>query len=57
MMEQMVVNFTMLPTVWSDGTPVKATDSVYSFNVALDPDTPTVKRVAQRTPATKPPVT
>jgi peptide/nickel transport system substrate-binding protein len=24
MMEQMVVNFTMLPTVWSDGTPVNA---------------------------------
>jgi peptide/nickel transport system substrate-binding protein len=49
MMEQMVVNFTMLPTVWSDGTPVSASDSVYAFNVALDPDTPTVKRVAQRT--------
>ena len=29
---QMVVNFAMRPTVWSDGTPVSAADSVYSFN-------------------------
>ncbi len=49
MMEQMVVDFTMLPTVWSDGTPVKASDSVYGFNLALDPDTPTVKYAAERT--------
>ena len=36
---QMVVNFAMRPTVWSDGTPVSAADSVYSFNLAADPDT------------------
>lgn len=48
-MEQLVVDFTMQPTVWSDGTPVKASDSVYSFNLALDPDTPTVKYAAERT--------
>jgi peptide/nickel transport system substrate-binding protein len=48
-MEQMVVDFTMKPTVWSDGTPVKASDSVYSFNVNADPDTPAVKYAAERT--------
>ena len=47
--DQMVVDFTMLPTVWSDGTPVQASDSVYSFNVASDPDTPSVKYATERT--------
>lgn len=41
MLDQMVVDFTMLPTVYSDGTPVTAADSVYSFNLVLEPDTPT----------------
>jgi peptide/nickel transport system substrate-binding protein len=49
MMDQMVVDFTMLPTVWSDGTPVAATDSVYSFNLVRDPDTPAPKYTAERT--------
>lgn len=51
MMEQMVVDFTMKPTVYADGTPVTAADSVYSFNLAADPDTPTVKTVTDRTAA------
>ncbi len=29
---------------WSDGEPVKATDSVFSYNVAANPDTPTLKQ-------------
>jgi peptide/nickel transport system substrate-binding protein len=29
--------------VWSDGTPLTAKDSVYSFNLVGDPDTPTSK--------------
>lgn len=49
MMEQMVVDFTMKPLVYSDGTPVTAADSVYSFNLSADPDTPTVKTVNDRT--------
>lgn len=48
-MEQMVVDFTMKPTVFADGTPVGASDSVYSFNLARDPDTPTEKTVVDRT--------
>jgi len=48
-MEQMVVDFTMKPTVFADGTPVKASDSVYSFKLAADPDTPWPKTVTHRT--------
>ena len=48
---QMVVNFTMRPTVWSDGTPVSAADSVYSFNLAAAPDTTAPKYVIERTAA------
>lgn len=49
MMDQMVVNFTLNPRVWSDGTPVTAADSVYSFNIAADPDTPSSKFTTDRT--------
>lgn len=49
MLEQMVVDFTMKPRVWSDGEPVKASDSVFSFNLVGDPDTPTGKYVFERT--------
>jgi peptide/nickel transport system substrate-binding protein len=48
-MTQMVVDFTMKPRVFSDGTPVKASDSVYSFNLAKDPDSPTAKFEIERT--------
>lgn len=40
---QLVVNFTMKPMVWSDGEPVTADDSVYSFELASDPQTPIPK--------------
>ncbi|MEM7332386.1 MAG: ABC transporter substrate-binding protein, partial [Chloroflexota bacterium] len=49
MMEQMVVDFTMKARVWSDGVAVTASDSVYSFNVAADPDTPSSKFTTDRT--------
>jgi len=40
-MEQMVVSWQLLEGVtWSDGEPVTAEDSVYSFELACDPDTP-----------------
>ena len=48
---QMVVEFAMRPTVWSDGTPVSAADSVYSFNLAADPATTAPKYVIERTAA------
>ena len=38
-MQQLVVDFTFKPLVWSDGTPVSAADSLFSYNVAADPGT------------------
>lgn len=48
---QMVVDFTMRPTVWADGTPVTAGDSIYSFNLAAQPETTAPKYVIERTAA------
>jgi peptide/nickel transport system substrate-binding protein len=51
-MDQMVVTFSMLPGLqWSDGTPLTANDSVYSFNLLVDPDTPASKFTTDRTAA------
>lgn len=49
MMSQLVVDFTMKPRVWSDGTPVTADDSVYAFELLSDPDTPASKYTVERT--------
>lgn len=38
-MEMMSVDFSFKPLVWSDGTPVTADDSVFSFELAAAPDT------------------
>jgi len=49
-MDQMVATYTLLPGVtWSDGTPLTAADSVYSFQVSSDPETPVTKTAIQRT--------
>ncbi len=49
-LDQMVVTFKMLPDLkWSDGEPLTAADSVYSFNLAADPDTPSSKYAIERT--------
>jgi peptide/nickel transport system substrate-binding protein len=48
-MEQMAVDFTFKPLVWSDGTPVTADDSVYAFELGSDPDTPSSKFAIDRT--------
>jgi peptide/nickel transport system substrate-binding protein len=46
-MDQMEVTFTLLDGItWSDGTALKASDSVYSFKLAADPDTPNPSRYA-----------
>jgi len=49
MMEQMVVQITLKPMFWSDGEAVTADDSVYAFELAGDPDTPTSKFAIDRT--------
>lgn len=50
MMDQLVVTFKMLPgMLWSDGTPMTAADSVYAYNLAFDPETPTAKYTQDRT--------
>lgn len=39
-MSQLTVTFKLLPGLtWSDGSPLTAADSVYSFNLSNDPDT------------------
>jgi peptide/nickel transport system substrate-binding protein len=49
-MEMMVVMFTLQPGLaWSDGTPVTADDSLFSFELAADPATPTDKYLVERT--------
>jgi len=49
-MDQMVVTFIMLKGLtWSDGEPLTANDSVYSFQLASDDITPTNKFLIDRT--------
>jgi peptide/nickel transport system substrate-binding protein len=49
-MDQMAVTFRFRPGVtWSDGHPLTAGDSVYSFQLAAAPDTPMVKFAVERT--------
>jgi peptide/nickel transport system substrate-binding protein len=50
LMQHMVVTFTLQPNVyWSDGSLLTSDDSVFSFQLAADPDTPTDKHVIERT--------
>ncbi len=39
-MQRIVVDFVFKPLFWSDGTPVTAADSVFSYNLAASPETP-----------------
>lgn len=49
-MPQMSVRFKLLPGLtWSDGAPLKASDSVYSFRLASDQETPVSKFLVDRT--------
>jgi peptide/nickel transport system substrate-binding protein len=49
-MEALQVTFTLLPGLtWSDGTPLTAYDSMYSYSVAASPDTPNDKYLIERT--------
>src|SRR5689334_21492438 len=49
-MDQLVVTFTMLQKLmWSDGTPLTASDSIYSFGLAKNEATPGSKFLVDRT--------
>jgi len=49
-MDQMVVTFTLLEDLmWSDGEPLTADDSIYSFNLASNNSTPVSKFLMDRT--------
>lgn len=49
-MDQMVVTFTLLDgLMWSDGSPLTTSDSVYSFKLASDEATPGSKFLVDRT--------
>ena len=49
-MDQIVVTFSLLPNLmWDDGEPLTASDSVYAFYLADDPDTPVSKYTTYRT--------
>lgn len=49
-MDQLVVTFTMLEgLLWSDGEPLTAADSLYSFTLASDNETPVSKFLVDRT--------
>jgi len=50
LMQRMVVTFTLHPDLyWSDGALLTADDSVFSFELAADPATPTDKYAVERT--------
>jgi len=49
-MDQLVVTFTMLEgLMWSDGAPLTASDSIYSYGLASDASTPGSKFLVDRT--------
>jgi len=49
-MDRMVVTFVLLENLkWSDGTPLTALDSVYSYKIYAAPETPTNKFLVERT--------
>ncbi len=51
-LDQLVVDFRLLPGLqWSDGEPLTAQDSVFSFNLDSHPDTPSLKDEVHRTAA------
>ena len=51
LMQQMEADFTFKPMTWSDGTPVTAADSVFSYEVASDPNIPVDQAKIERTAA------
>jgi peptide/nickel transport system substrate-binding protein len=53
-MDQLTVTYKLLPgLVWSDGQPLKASDSVFSYHLAAEPATPVSKYDTDRTASYK----
>ena len=53
-MDQLSATFKLLPgLLWSDGQPLKASDSVFSYTLAADPATPVSKYATDRTASYK----
>ncbi len=53
-LDQLKVTFKLKPGIqWSDGQPLTADDSVYSYELASSPDTPVSKNIVDRTVAYK----
>jgi len=49
-MDRLKLSYRLLPGLkWSDGAPLSAADSVYSFNLVSDPATRVSKRISDRT--------
>ena len=49
-MDRLIAEFQLVPGItWSDGEPLKASDSVYSFQLDADEAIPTTKYLVQRT--------
>ena len=49
-MDRIVANFILKPEIlWSDGSPLLASDSVYSFHLAADPASPVTKIAVNQT--------
>jgi peptide/nickel transport system substrate-binding protein len=49
-MDQLLVSFKLLPGLkWSDGEPLTAADSVFSYSLSADPATPSSKYLTDRT--------
>ena len=49
-MDQLVASYSILPGIlWSDGKPLTARDSLFSFKIAGDPATPIDKRTIEQT--------
>lgn len=51
LMQQMSADFTFQPMTWSDGTPVTAADSVFSYEIAASPDITVGQEKIERTAA------
>ncbi len=49
LMQQMSADFTFQPMTWSDGTPVTAADSVFSYEIAASPDITVGQEKIERT--------
>ena len=49
-LDRLIATFRLKPGImWSDGEPIMAKDSIFSFNIAANPDTPVIKQSSDLT--------